>query len=566
MKQQMTKCSVVAEPGRPSQYDAINPASKMRRLAQIASIAGVTYFVVHCLVVITGTEKLLMEWLYDDTFYYLIVAKHFSERHISSFDGITVTTGYHPLWMWLCSAVYGIRGRLDLTYVRLCMGMTFCVSTGLLLFGLKENLSKKDTGWLWTLGLGATSYSVLNNGLTVMEWPLVVLFWTLLHRLMMRSVARAEDTPDLQSTVYAGAFVLGIAGSLSRTDFGLIPACYLAGALLVARRFKVSNAVRPAGAALIGSVFGLALVFLYNHWIAGSWFQQSAQVKHMLAALASPFNPVPAMWQFARVLLYLPPLDVGGGQKAAMLRMGLDTLFLCGLLAASVAFFYRRWLLEKLTREWFRSPADTLALTSASLGILGYLLVYSFNSQATYGWYTATVTGFVLILSARAFSLLGARISAATVLVLMVMNIAVAEYRGGNARFQYAENAAGKLMHHDHPDARMGGGDVGKPSFYNNGTMVNLDGLMNNEVVPYLASGKIHCYILKRHIEYLSNVGTITLPLTNGVRARRNETPLPWDKYFTEVTGLDFQGNPASYLKTDFDAISRSGECAGDHP
>jgi hypothetical protein len=544
----------------------ITRTDKVTRLAQVASIGAAAYFFFHCLMVITGTEKRLMEWLYDDAFYYLIVAKHFSERHISSFDGVTVTSGYHPLWMWLCAAVYGIRGHLDLTYVRLCMGMTTCISMGLLVYGLRANLLKKNNGWLWALALGATSYSALNNGITVMEWPLVLLVWALLHGLIMRSVMSSEKAPDLHWVAYTVTFLLGIAGSLSRTDFGLIPACYLVGGLLVARHFKEWNPMRTAAWALAGAVAGLGLVFLYNHSMTGSWIQQSAQVKHIAASFAAPFNPVPAIWQFARVLLYLPALDLGEGQRASMLRLGLEILLPSGLFVAGFAIVRRRWILEQFTRVWFRSPSDTLSLTSAALGILGYLLFYSFNSQATYGWYTATVTGFVLVLSARIFSLLGTRACASIVLPLMVINMAAAEYRGGNARSQSQENSAGRLMRQYHAGARMGGGDVGKPSFYNEGKMFNLDGLMNNEVVPYLVEGRVHCYILKKHIEYLSDTGSITVPLTDAVRAKRKEATLPWSRYFILVEGRDSNGEPATYLKTDFDAISNSGECAHDLP
>jgi hypothetical protein len=508
-----------------------------------------------------------MEWLYDDAFYYLIVAKHFSERHISSFDGVTVTTGYHPLWMWLCAAIYGIRGHLDLTYVRLCMGMTICISAGLLFCTLRANLLKKNNGWLWALALGATSYSALNNGLTVMEWPLVVLFWTLLHQLMMRSATRPKSEPRLKWIAESvWPFLLGIAGSFSRTDFGLIPVCYLAGGLLVAQRLKDWNPVRAAVAAVVGAVAGLGFVFLYNHSMTGSWLQQSAQVKHLAASSSAPFNPVPAVWQFSRVLLYLPALDLTADQRAFIIRTGLSVLLPGLLLGGLFAFAGRRWLLERFTHQWFRNPSETLSLTAASLGVLGYLLVYSLNSQATYGWYTATVTGFVLVLAARFFSLIGTRACAAIVLPLMVVNIVAAEYCGGNARSQYQEIFAGRLMHQDHAGALMGGGDVGKPSFYNDGKMFNLDGLMNNEVLPYLAAGRIHCYILKRHIEYLSDIGSITVPLTDAARAKRNEAPLPWNSYFILVEGRDADGDAAGYLKTDFDSIANSGECTPDLP
>jgi hypothetical protein len=549
-----------ANPQASPEAPPISNPMTISKLAQVAAIGGSVYFLLHCVIIVMGPEKQLMAWLYDDAFYYLILAKHFSETHIPSFDGVTLTSGYHPLWMWLCSVVYGIRGQLDLTYVRSCMGMTTAISVGLLVAALRDSLQNRRNGTLWALALATTSYSALNNGLTVMEWPLVLLFWAVLHRFVMYSVAPRRSGPHMTSRLtYATMLLLGLGGTLSRTDFGLIPVCYMAGGLLVAWRFRYWNAARLAGAAVIGSVSGLGLVFLYNHATTGSWLQQSAEVKHQFASLTAPFNPVPALWQFARVLLYLPPLDLSPDQKTVFLRLGVGFLLLICLPLLALLASHRSRLLQQFSRILLSSPAEMFSLTSATFGLLGYLFVYSFNSQATFGWYTATVTGFILVLTARIFSSLSNRVCAVFLIPFMLLNVGAAYHFGGNARAQYQQNI-GKSLHRDHPGARMGGGDAGKPSFYNDGTMFNLDGLMNNEVVPYLLAGKVHCYILKRHIEYLSDTG-ITQPLTDAERAKRNEPKLPWGRYFTPIYGKDPDGNPTSYLKTDFDAIRSSGEC-----
>jgi hypothetical protein len=532
------------------------------RVAQAAAVAGSLYFLLHCMWVILGPETRVMAWLYDDSFYYLITAKHFSEQHIASFDGVTVTSGYHPLWMWLCAAVYSLRGRLDLTYVRLCMGVAVCLSSGVLFTSVRHAAMRRKVGLLWTLALGATSYSALNNGLTVMEWPLVILCWALLHWLLI-SHATAKERRN-NRTVYGAAFALGFAGSLSRTDFGLIPACYLVGGIVVALRYRDWGSARRAAAAVMGAVVGLAMVFIYNHQMTGSWLQQSAQVKRVFATVSEPFNPIPPLWQFARVLLYLPPLDLDPRSKAMMLRWGVRVLLIACVAVAAMLVMAWRVSRKSWMPTWGRSQGDDLALSSAVLGVAGFLLVYCLNSQATYGWYTATVTGFIFVLATRALGSIRGRTAAWIVLILIALNLWMAAYSRGNARAQWQENVIGMRMRAEHPGARMGGGDVGKPSFYNNGTMFNLDGLMNNEVVPYLVAGKIHCYVLRRHIEYMSDIGSITVPLTDAERARRNEPPLPWSRYFTPTGASDEAGQNNGYngyLKADFDAIRNSGEC-----
>ena len=42
----------------------------------------------------------------DDAFYYFNIARHFSDGAFSTFDGIHLTNGYHPLWVAMLTSVY----------------------------------------------------------------------------------------------------------------------------------------------------------------------------------------------------------------------------------------------------------------------------------------------------------------------------------------------------------------------------------------------------------------------------------------------------------------------------
>ena len=49
----------------------------------------------------------------DDFFYYALVAKHLVRSHLSSFNGLQLTNGYHPLWLaavTLCYAIFPGKG------------------------------------------------------------------------------------------------------------------------------------------------------------------------------------------------------------------------------------------------------------------------------------------------------------------------------------------------------------------------------------------------------------------------------------------------------------------------
>ena len=50
--------------------------------------------------------NLLRDVSYDDAFYYYQIAYHMAEGRFSTFDGITRTNGYHPLWLFLITPFY----------------------------------------------------------------------------------------------------------------------------------------------------------------------------------------------------------------------------------------------------------------------------------------------------------------------------------------------------------------------------------------------------------------------------------------------------------------------------
>jgi hypothetical protein len=54
--------------------------------------------------------------LQDDAYYYLMIARNLAQTGIATFDGVNVTNGYHPLWLWLETIVMALGGQgLDAT-------------------------------------------------------------------------------------------------------------------------------------------------------------------------------------------------------------------------------------------------------------------------------------------------------------------------------------------------------------------------------------------------------------------------------------------------------------------
>ncbi|MFN2121272.1 MAG: hypothetical protein ACK2T0_12870 [Anaerolineales bacterium] len=74
----------------------------------------------------------------DDAYYYFKVAQNISEGHGSTFDGIHLTNGYHPLWLLICIPIFALaRYDLILPLRVLAFVIGFLqVSTAILLYRL----------------------------------------------------------------------------------------------------------------------------------------------------------------------------------------------------------------------------------------------------------------------------------------------------------------------------------------------------------------------------------------------------------------------------------------------
>ncbi|MEI8134231.1 MAG: hypothetical protein WCH46_04010 [bacterium] len=57
-----------------------------------------------------------LDFVTDDFFYYFLPAKNLVLHGISSFDGITITNGFHPLWMGCITTAFWICGKSDTAF------------------------------------------------------------------------------------------------------------------------------------------------------------------------------------------------------------------------------------------------------------------------------------------------------------------------------------------------------------------------------------------------------------------------------------------------------------------
>lgn len=178
----------------------------------------------------------------DDAFFYLAIARNFASGRGSSFDGIHLTNGYHPLWMFVLSALHHLvplRGGLGLRAVLLLDAALFVVAV-LVMGGVLARVGLSAAAQRCAVAFAVATLGFANFGLEAFVW--LTAFW-LFTAVMWRLV----DRPAGVGTYLLAA--LSVAGCyLARSDSVLFIAA-LGGyvtLVLVAREGE-----RSAGLALI---------------------------------------------------------------------------------------------------------------------------------------------------------------------------------------------------------------------------------------------------------------------------------------------------------------------------
>jgi hypothetical protein len=122
-----------------------NKMNFLKRFSLFETILVIVILSIHLYAALSDAYNFPNSWFSrDDAFYYFKVAQNITEGMGSTFDGINLTNGYHPLWMIICIPVFALA-RFDLVLplrVLLMVMAVFSAATSVLIYRLiKSNLS-----------------------------------------------------------------------------------------------------------------------------------------------------------------------------------------------------------------------------------------------------------------------------------------------------------------------------------------------------------------------------------------------------------------------------------------
>lgn len=440
--------------------------------------------------------------LYDDAFYYLKIAEHLATSGMSSFDGVNLTNGYHPLWAIVLACLFMIGAADQAPYVALLLCVAFHIGASMFVYLIGDLVFRRRSPGAF---LSATLYGanplmllVVLNGLetALAAFLLCLLIWLVTRA---RSLAIGKRVP---SRTISMAVIVGALTFLARLDWVIIvlPTYVVLAAAPFLAEGRVDRRWLAAGAVL-GAV--VAVFMVTNYMLFDTWLPISGQLKHDTTDEAGFLL---AEWKglarSAGALLW--PLRVVLTEHGFILLSLAIVLILCALALA-----------PKHSRD---GPVGVLMLLLGPVHGIAYVLVQGGGPSYYFlplGLSIAWAGGLLAASLTTRFSTLrrvptfrvvwtGTALLAIAGIIAFpsLLQSSTRERQWRYLRFEAAEWLSTSVE----PEARIGSWWAGTLGFYANRTVINLDGLVNDtRYQEHLREGTEWAYILKHKIRYLAD-------------------------------------------------------------
>lgn len=352
----------IGSTGPPRQDTARSGRLWVALAALLGALAGLRYLAIFLRYDAYGIAKYFMV---DDAFYYFQVARNIALGHGSTFDGVHVTNGYHPMWLLTATAAYALAGPAGSAPLFVLYGLqiVLVLASGWLLYLALRPLHRVSAAFAVALLVASNqTRNVLFNG---MESTLAFFLISALFYLAMRRGKRFY-VPAPASYAWL-VFGLILALCFTRLEAGLFVPLWMLGAIIVWRQERSPYLGRIAWMAA-GLLAAAAVYVTVNYRLVGKPFPISGMIKSGLRDWS----------QIANVLVLQLEAYVGLiGPPAGKLSQ-LDPI-LGVLLAASLGHF-----LFQLRR---RNPARLVAVAPFVAFAAAYVVVAATLLSGGFGWY-----------------------------------------------------------------------------------------------------------------------------------------------------------------------------------
>ncbi len=520
-------------------------AGRTRLLLMLAALPAVAGVLLVLGLALIGSENQLLASLKDDGYYYLVLARNIAAGNGATFDGLGPTNGFHPLWtLFLTPLFFGSPESL-FGPVRAMILLALVMHLGAAL-AIRQAVSRiADSGVanltaLLYVGNPLALYLVVSG----MESPAVALLVALLAAASIRL-----QQGDLVLDNWGGALQVGVLCGLcmlARTELILLAGLVLAQAFLWAPGELVRSWSVRIRWGLTAGLSALAVVapwLAWNIWRFGSVVQVSAQAHKLHSSNLRDSTQDGALGGLTGLGARLESIHRNTVAPRLHLPAEMTLLLEVALLALIVWWFVgvmsteesRRQFLERL--RWLAAP---ILYAGGFLGA-AFLILGHFRS-----WYAAgplTVAAILVAMPLRralAHQSLprGGRLASRLVSVVYVLGMLALgpiffreiNYESGHTSCW--SEAAAVVSATTTEGQRVASFNSGTFGYLSPRQVVNLDCVVNNRALPYLAEGRLPEFVTENGIRYIIDDPRYV------VRYYRFYSELGWDGYLAAVDTL----------------------------
>ena len=471
-----------------------------RVVASAAAIACASYFV---FVVSLPLDKLL-KFVPDDALYCLKIAENVIAHRGASFDGISATSGAHPLFLTLLLPVAAVFGRTPETAIRatmlLCAVLFFLCA--LVLKRIVRMTAGRGTSVIAFVAVIASPYLLFVNmgGLETSLSLLLLLASVLVFSKMVVGEGNQRQGPLLLGTLTGLAI-------LARTDCVFLIPAFVLGFVATGRASRrllhwrallpfllpvvfailalVIWCVSTTGAPLQSSGMALSIMSRRAAELGGALetLQSSSDLARGFIAAVFKLAGVPIVFAVLLFILLVCASTISELVHVGRLLRRARPLLPLFLHSAFLLLFYAGWL--RHFQIWYLVPASVAVIAFLSL-LLGSL--------------SESVSDIFHNSSERICAVLKASFAALFVIAGAIE--APSLLSTGLYPWQPEMlSAVRSLQKHVPADAKVGSFNAGIFGFFLEANVINLDGVVNNRVLPYLASGTLDKFLIEAGID-----------------------------------------------------------------
>jgi len=479
-------------------------------------------FYFYLLIVIAFLIRLYFSWIKipyfnkiigDDAFYYFTIARNIAAGNGITFDGLSPTNGFHPLYVVLLLPFFlfnfndvDVPVHLGLTTLSILNVMTAIVLYKIIImFGRKKAALYSTFIWLFNPYIIFLTLSGVEASLNAFFLSVVIY-----HYIKMKFNC-SYSLPYM--------FTLGIFMGISflcRTDNIFLFICVFIDLIYTFDRKQMNRALMniyrilsySLGALLVVSPWLIWNILTFNEILQTSGQSLSFFVHSSFLNKYGSFFSLQFLMKLAWNFYYMADRTA-----EFVLSDRLITTFIAGIIVSQVIFKTNHKSLRKIIKEtWF----------------LGLFSVFIFCFYSGYQWFIQNWYFMSLVFISTIFVGFGIeqitqqfyeilkssqsirglqynKIQTSILLLIFLIFSIKGAYIWNKGMYQPGEGYEMVMwMNENIPDTdRIAAFDSGLLGYYSDNTLINLDGVVNNDAAKAMREGQLYSYIKEMNVTYV---------------------------------------------------------------